>query len=136
MACEDIPNDQWKEFCEHFTRRHHGWLVDVYEADRTLLENDPERAISKAYRIAHSQVLDGLTLEVSDHARDIYVRVGRGRDEVVHGVRGAQRLCIERTPEGEELGLRIDDGNDSATWVHFRVGAAPETLDGLAETEI
>jgi hypothetical protein len=79
--------------------------------------------------VASERPLEGLALEGADAVRiELH-----GRPERVE-VRGVSRI-VERTEDGEHAGLSIR-GPRGVTEVLFRVPAAPETVDGLADEEL
>jgi len=129
MTDNRIPEPQWREFCEDFTRQHHGWLVGIQQLETSAVE---------AGRTAHKPVqltpgdrpLQELRAGRTNDVAELMVTVGEGVDETSYLIEDAVALYSRMRGEAHQ-GVRIDSGNGTTTLVEFRVAAAPETLDGL-----
>ena len=130
----EIPESQWETFCASFTHQHHGWLVGMHQlATEKLLRGEiPAQAgvlLFPDYRPLQ-EVREGRVEEQVD----VMVTVGEGTDETSFLIEDALALYNRKTGELHQ-GLRIDSCNGMTTLLDFRTAAAPESLDGLADTE-
>lgn len=133
MRQTEIPRAQWPAFCSSFGREHHGWLVTLGEVDTGRLDREAQEARVTMVRIAEgvelSQVTydragDRIVIEARDHGR-----------QACWAVADPQRVLVESENDAHR-GLRLDGRLGKTLLVEFRVAAAPETLDGLAESEL
>lgn len=124
MSDVPIPFGQWQQFCESFTRQHHGWLVSLKQIDSGAPDGAASIPQFDGYRTLQ-EVREGSR---GDSA-DIMVTVGEGADEVSFLIEDTVAL-YRRTRSEADSGLRIDTGNGMSTLVEFRSAAAPESLDG------
>jgi hypothetical protein len=130
----EIPEIQWQQFCEGFTRQHHGWLVSMRQLDVRELEQDraPERA--PVYLFPGERPLQEVREGRQNEHAEFMVTVGTGTGETSFLIEDAVALFSRRTG-GAHQGLRVDSGNGMTTLIEFRSPAAPESLDGLADSE-
>lgn len=136
MKSQQIEQNEWQQFCESFSRAHHGWLVSVTVSGTgsdkakigsattgpktTLAQNLPLQEIREASHNGHVEIM---------------ITVGKDKDETSFLVEDVAAL-YEHTEAGKDLGLRIDSANAESTTVHFREPASPEQLNGLAGSEL
>lgn len=134
MSDIEIPDREWQEFCEGFTRQHHGWLVSLSQLQTRELEAGG--SVSGATHLfAGTRPLEEIRAGYSDDHAEIMVTVGAGTDETSFLIEGAVALYTLRNGSAHR-GLRIDSANGATTLVEFRTPVRPESLDGLAENEI
>ena len=120
---EEIPRKEWVPFLDAFSRAHEGWLVsvDVFGPDRTEATE------------ADEQPLIGLTADHGGNRPAVSVVVGREPDGVLtHIIEGAERVRLNRTTDGTESAVEIQDGEGRVTTVRLRTAIAPEMVDGVA----
>ncbi|NVK43239.1 MAG: DUF5335 family protein [Oceanospirillaceae bacterium] len=129
MADIPIPETEWQSFCEQFSRQHHGWLVSLHQLATAELES-----ASPAALFAGEQPLQ--EVREGNHAEhaELIITVGEGRDETSFLIEDAIAVYSLRRNDAHR-GLRIDNRGGTSTLLEFRVPAAPELLDGLAESE-
>jgi hypothetical protein len=118
---KEIPEREWIRFLDEFSLAHEGWLVsiDVYEPDQSGATEAVE------------QPLVGVTADRGGETPSVSVVVGRDGEELtrlIHGVRGVR---INRTEDGAEQALEIEDRDGRITVVRFRSAVRPETVDGV-----
>jgi hypothetical protein len=120
---EEIAEKQWRPFLDAFSRTHEGWLVsvDVFDRDRTAATE------------ADEQPLVGITADHGGNRPSISVVVGREPDGVLtHVVEGVERMRVNRTADGTEEAIEIQDGEGRVTTVRLRTAIAPVMVDGIA----
>ena len=125
-----IPEHQWREFCEDFTRQHHGWLTGVQQLETSAIEagREPHKTVSLT---TSDRPLQELRAGRTHDVAELMVTVGSGVEETSYLIEDA--IALYRRMRGKtHQGVRIDSGNGTTTLVEFRVAAEPETLDGLA----
>src|SRR6267142_5925399 len=122
MSSIFIPQKQWLEFLQGFSRRHHGWLV-------TLETHDLKTAENVAFRF---MPLQSITLDLEDEKNPrINVTVRSDEKEIKQIFFRPSRLVLYRSDRGDEEAIQIVSINTSTT-VRFRVAMAPELVDGVA----
>ena len=131
MAQMDIPPGEWPEFLSEFNRVHHGWLVTVGVIDTDLLATAPQ---VRAHVVSEEEPLE--EIRSSSDGEDVAIVTGsEPAGRIAHYVHHPMRLLLDRSPQGADESLRIDDGAGRSTLIRFRSTALPESLDGLADTE-
>jgi hypothetical protein len=122
MSIQTIPQSEWIDFLEAFSRRHHGWLVTVQTHD---LETD--ETVASGFMPLQSIELD---LEDEKNPR-INVTVQLDQKEIRHILFRPAKLSVQLSEDGNEEFLRVVSVN-TVTTVRFRVAASPELVDGAA----
>jgi hypothetical protein len=116
-----IPQDQWREELESFSRSHEGWIV------RVVVTEPGGRSYVEARDIA----LQGIASDVT-RTPTIAVMVGDRPDtHLTHQITGPQELEFEQTEEGAIAALVVRSGDGTKTSVEFRSPTRPEEVDGL-----
>jgi hypothetical protein len=133
MTDIEITHAEWQQFCENFTRQHHGWLVNMRQLDTREL--GPDKATKSALTLFPDdaplqEVREG---REDDHV-DLMVTAGEGKDERSLLIEDAIAL-FQRKTGNAHMGLRVDCSNGTTTLVEFRSAAEPESLNGLTESE-
>ncbi|MFC6673068.1 hypothetical protein [Marinobacterium aestuariivivens] len=126
MADIAIAEAEWQSFCEQFTRQHHGWRVRLHQAGTGAA--DPKALFTG------EQPLQEVREGTNGNRAEIIVTVGEGRNETSFLIEDAIGLYALRIDDAHR-GLRIDSGDGTRTLLEFRAAAAPEALDGLADSE-
>ncbi len=135
MTDIDVPENAWRERCEIFSREHRGWLVNVRRVETARLEQDRAAALAAGQLLVSDKPLQQVVEAEQAGKVELAVTVGKGADSDTIRVADAVRLIRERR-DGAHAGLRIDSNDGTSTLVEFRVAAVPETLDGVAESEL
>jgi hypothetical protein len=132
----DIPiaRSEWQQFCEDFSRQHHGWLVSMSQLDTTAVAPDADTGPQRARLFTGHSPLQEVRRGLNDDRFEIMVTVGEGTEETSFLIENAVALFSRRMGDAHQ-GLRIDSGNGKTTLVEFRSAAVPEALDGLADSE-
>jgi hypothetical protein len=130
----EIPVTQWQQFCEEFTRQHHGWLVSMCQLDtcKAVQNTQPERGPLRMF--TGNRPLQEVREGHQGGHGEIMVTVGAGIEETSFLIEDAVALYSRRIGEAHQ-GLRVDSGNGMTTLIEFRTAAEPESLDGLADSE-
>jgi hypothetical protein len=122
MSGVSIPQNEWREFLQEFSRRHHGWLVTIETHDLKTAENVASRFMP----------LQSIALDLEDEKNPrINVTVRSDQKEIKHIFFRPSQLVLYRSDRGDEEAVRIVSINTSTT-VRFRVAMAPELVDGVA----
>ena len=121
MQYRVIPQDQWREELESFSRSHEGWLVRV--------------AVTASHGQSQIEVgdtpLQGVTADVN-RPLTITVMVGHQPEtHLTHQVANARKLAFEQTEAGAISALMIWAGDGTKTAVEIQSPMRPEDVDGL-----
>lgn len=127
MPEREIEPSRWPEFCDGYSRQHRGWLASL----ASTVAGDCDRAL----RSPQARDLGFEGVHPGDGRGALVIRLGDGAAHLTHEVRAVRRLISDESTEGMHRGLRLEGEDGSTTCLRFRVPAAPEALDGLAETE-
>ena len=122
MPIQTIPQTEWSEFLEAFTRRHEHWLI-------TIETNDLKTGETVASRFMPLQFIQ-LDLEDQKNPR-INVTVRSDEKEIKHIFFRPSELILDVSDDGNEKAIRVTSLN-TVTTIRFRVAASPELLDGVA----
>jgi len=120
MCTPVVPRNQWGEFLEAFTSRHHGWVVCIETHDRET----GETVTSRSLRL---QCVE-LDLEDKNNPR-INVVVRDAQKEIKHILFRPSDVMEQISKDGNDAGVRIVSVN-TITTVRFRVATSPELVDG------
>ena len=106
----DVPPEKWSTFLETFSRRHHGWLVQLETCDLVT----GEKVVSRI------TPLDSIELDLEDekHPR-INVIVHLDNKVLKHILFLPSRLAVESSNKGREQSLQVETVNTETT-VRFR----------------
>ncbi|MGD2055719.1 MAG: hypothetical protein PVJ15_02855, partial [Gammaproteobacteria bacterium] len=124
----------WQQFCEGFTRQHHGWLVSMYQLDTREVARDTQSERAPLRMFPGNRPLQEVREGHQDGQGELMVTVGTGTEETSFLIEDAVALYSRRIGEAHQ-GLRVDSGNGMTTLIEFRTAAEPESLDGLADSE-
>src|SRR5256885_11120627 len=116
-----IPQDEWREELDRFSRSHQDWIVRV--------------SVTEPSGRVHVEATDLPLLGVSiDGGRvstiDVMVGDGPGA-HLTHQINDATEIAFEQTTTGAVAALVISDGAGTETSVAFRSPMLPEEVDGL-----
>ena len=113
----DIPREKWGKFLDTFTRRHHGWLIQLETHDLVTGED----VVSQETPL-HLIELD---LEDEKNAR-INVIVQLDNKVIKHILFLPSRVVLESENSHEQL-LRVETVNTETT-IHFRAPVPPASI--------
>jgi hypothetical protein len=113
-----IPGNEWREFCEDFTRRHHGRRVDIRQLDTRSVESTRTPARESVHRVDDDRPFQELREGQTDGIAEFMVTVGEGADETSFLIEDAVAL-YSRGHDDTSRGVRIDSGNGTTTLVEF-----------------
>ena len=135
MSVEDIriPPDHWQDFCDEFAGRHRGWQVTISRADTPAPRCPP--ATPPTRLLGEPRPLREVRYTRLEEAAEVLITVGEDGGGQSFFVENVVDLFERRAGEADQ-GLRIDSGDGTTLLVEFRAPAAPETLDGIADTEL
>jgi hypothetical protein len=126
-----IPRQEWRSFCAAYGAQHRGWLVDVTEVSSG--ENGEKQ---EETRTAAEAELRGLRFEETPAGPHIAIATRDPDGPSVHSLHDPVSLHVEESETGEHLGCFVDTAGDRALMVRFRQPSRPETVDGLAPSEL
>jgi hypothetical protein len=139
MRQTEIPIEQWQTFCDQFSRQHHSWIVNVSVSDSNtavIAEIGAEEAERRMRPLSRAVVFDAIAIEPHYCHNAVSILVGAPPGEVAHLIDNPRRLFFRHTEEGAHEGLVVESGSGQTALLRFRAAALPETLDGLADTEL
>lgn len=127
MAYQEIPREQWKDFCDEFSKQHEGWLVSVEIVDET---GEPNHEV-----IASELALWGVTVDELQDQTEVHIIAGDQPRHVTHVIRDPAAIGFEQDEQGGHTGLRIDTQEGPSVLVRFRTAAVPESVDAISDIE-
>ena len=125
MAYQEIPPEQWRDFCDEFSKQHEGWLITVDIVDETG-ETDRET-------LAEEIPLWGVTVDEVQEQTEVHIIAGDQPRHVTHVIRDPATIAFEQNQEGAHTGLRIDTRDGPSVVVRFRMAAVPEYVDEISD---
>lgn len=139
---ETIPRQDWQETCERFGNRHRGWMVQIIKTPSHVQASTEAggRSSMAPYQphpaeLVSNVALHGLVFKESGGAPKLILVIGdSGGSETSLTIR-PQTILLERQGDAD-AGIRVEERSGDRIRILFRVPAAPETLDGLAEGEL
>jgi len=122
MSSVSIPQKQWREFLQEFSRRHHGWLVTVETHDLETAEDVASRFLP----------LQSIALDLEDEKNPrINITVRSDQKEIRQILFRPSEVVLYRSARGDEEAVRVVSINTSTT-IRLRVATSPELVDGVA----
>jgi hypothetical protein len=123
IVTEQIPKEQWREFCDSFSRRHERWRVSV-----EILSNG-----AAAELLAREMPLIGITLETREEKNAIVIALGeKGSQHLTHIVSDPVSIHLKQTEDGAEEGVSFETARGVKTLLFFRSPIHPDMLlDGV-----
>ncbi len=131
---QTIRSEEWASNLAQLADRHRGWLASILVMPIEDVEMQAPRP--RVHEVAVDRPLQDVIFATPEPESEIRIIAGEGSDVLEHAIAGPRSVKLEYNPEGNVMGLRIDDARGQSTLVRFRVAAAPETLDGLAPEEL
>lgn len=130
----EIPETQWRQFCDQFTVQHYGWLVNVSQVDGGAPSADSQSARSPVGVFPRSRPLQELREGEQGAHAELMVTVGEGKEQtslLIEDVTSVYSREIGTTHRG----LRIDSGRGLTTLIEFRAPRASKGLDTHGDSE-
>jgi hypothetical protein len=119
MATREIPQEEWIDFLDGFSRRHERWLATVQVLGDLGAQTE-----------ADSLPFEGVTADRhAPHAITVLLQDSSG-GEVAHSVPSPSRLLVEER-EGSERALEIESKEGEKTIMSFRSAVPPEEVNGI-----
>src|SRR5689334_1858480 len=124
MQTREIPQDEWTEFFDSFSRKHEGWLVNV-----EVLGSDIGAQIEE-----QQLAFEGITGECDGtRGNTISIMIGAEPDDhITHKVSTPTCVSLEQTDEGADAALQIKSVDGTTTLLRFRNPMLPELVDAIA----
>jgi Family of unknown function (DUF5335) len=123
MNSRHIPQDQWCEALDTFSRQHEGWIVNV-----AVSSGDGQSRTE-----ARNLPLQGVSCDAPGSQR-IAVMIGNQPEKhLTHEIARAVAVAIEQTDNGADGGIRIRAADGSETHVEFRSPMRADQVDGVAK---
>jgi hypothetical protein len=132
ITTRKVSDDDWANFCDTFSREHHGWLVSVEVASP---ERGGARELMAPKLLAQNLPLQEVREAQHNGDAEIMITVGEGADETSFLVEHVAAL-FETSEAEKDTGMRIDSTNNTSTMLQFRVPATPQDLDGISRSEL
>jgi hypothetical protein len=123
MPTREIPRDEWKEFCDRFSREHEGWLATVEVLDESV----------GAQIEAEDLPLEGISADPKGSvgkAIEIFLKAEPNRT-LTHFVSDPTHLWVLSTDEGAERALEVE-APAGKTILRFRSAMRADMVDGIA----
>lgn len=134
MSEIEIPETQWRQFCDQFTVQHYGWLVDVSQLDNAIPAKDGKSLKSPVRVFPCSRPLQELREGEQGPRAELMVTVGEGKDQtslLIEDVTSVYSRELDETHRG----LRVDSGRGVTTLIDFRAPRARPPSEGLGDSE-
>src|SRR6266576_7214018 len=98
MSSVSIPQKQWREFLQEFSRRHHGWLVTVETHDLETAEDVASRFLP----------LQSIALDLEDEKNPrINVTVRSDQKEIRQILFRPSELIVDLSEDGNDKSIRV-----------------------------
>lgn len=124
MKTRKIPQTEWLDFFNRFSRQHQGWIIDleVYGADIGAQYEERELA------------LEGITAEWNEgEGYVIAIMTGAERTHhITHSINHPTEVGLEQTDQGANVALSIKSADGTTSVVKFRAVMLPEMVDAVA----
>ncbi|MFN2387205.1 MAG: DUF5335 family protein [Thermoanaerobaculia bacterium] len=123
MPTLEIPREEWKAFCDRFSREHEGWLATLEVLDEAI----------GAQVEAEDLPLEGITAASKGSGGDAIEIFLRAEPDgtLTHFVADPTRLWVLSTDAGAEEALEIE-APGSKTILRFRSAMPADMVDGIA----
>lgn len=122
MTESPIPEHQWQDFCEDFSRRHQGWLVGMRQLDTRLLEQGASPGHPPLQLYTGHRPLQEIREGRNRDLAEIMMTVGGGAAETSYLIEDVVALYNRHTDHHDQ-GLRIDSGDGTSTLMYFHTNA-------------
>jgi hypothetical protein len=116
----DIPQTQWGQFCESFTRHYHGRAVGMRQLDTCEPKGGEPRKQAPDRLFPGARALQEVREGSTDAYVEVMVTVGEGTDETSFLIEDVVALSALGTADADQ-GLRVDSANGKATLIELQV---------------
>lgn len=130
----EIPETQWRQFCDQFTVQHYGWLVDVSQVNDSSSTGGEATKKSLVRVFPRSRPLQELREGEQGAHAELMVTVGEGKDQTSLLIEDVTSVYSRETGKTHR-GLRIDSGRGVTTLIDFRAPNASRSFDGRGIAE-
>ncbi len=107
MAGTPITLQEWRPFCEEFTRKHRGWLVNLTKHEQSATARGAGTTRTRLATVAENLPFWSLEVQRDQNGASISLVVGKNEERLVHTIDKAVRLQLERTAEGADRVLHV-----------------------------
>jgi len=114
MQTKEIPENQWRQFFDDFSKEHAGWVVDLEVIGRDI--GDQEEV--------NNLPLVGISADVKGTERRIEIMAGLRTESHVTRIVNKPRRVWLKTPEGD---IEIESEDGTKTLVSFEQITPDET---------
>ena len=124
MKTQEIPQKEWAEFFDNFSRKHEGSLINLEIFGPEIGAQVEEQELA----------LEGITHEWAEtEGNTITIMTGvKPDDHITHSVTSPTQVSLEQTDEGADAALAIKSGDGVTTLLRFRSDVLPEMVDAVA----
>ena len=124
MQTKEIPNNEWTEFFDGFSRKHEGWLVKLEIFGPEIGAQVEEQELA----------LEGITDEWDEtQGNTIMIMMGvKPDDHITHSITRPTQVSLEQTDDGADAALAIKSDDGTTTLLRFRAAVLPEMVDAIA----
>jgi hypothetical protein len=127
MGSVTIARTDWPNFCDRFTREHHGLLFNLAETDVSHVATDPDRAAEEGGSIlAKPMPLKCVTVQNRGDDVDLSIVSDWPGGEICHVFHNPIEIGVEETTEGVARGLIIQTSAGQRVLMRFQSTATPE----------
>lgn len=131
----EIARNQWRSFCDGYSRQHQGWIVKVNIYDPSMSKLSYYNPTSRFKTMANDLAFRGIVFEDFGPRPELLVNLGSGTELITHRLMQPTHIVEVETVNGLHEGLLIHDRNGGVMQIRFREPANPEMLDGWVALE-
>ena len=123
MKTKDIPEDDWIDFFDNFSRQYQGWLVTL-----EILGSEIGAQVE-----GRDLTLEGITVDQDKEAGSaISIMTGAAPDDhITHNINRPTTVSLEQNEEGADAALAIKSADGTTALLRFRSPMLPEWVDGV-----
>ncbi len=121
MATQEIPRDQWKDFCDTFSQIHQGWLADVQVTGAG--QNRHFEAKGLPFR--------GVTYETKGTGKDeVSIFMDQSpKENLTHTIGAPSHIRLQQADNGIDQGIEVDAKDGTKAIVRFQHPMSPDAVD-------
>ncbi|MHB1214057.1 MAG: hypothetical protein ACYCY9_03625 [Thiobacillus sp.] len=117
-----IPENQWWQFCDSFSREHYGWPVGMLKLGSGTPPDAPDRLFTGFRPL--QEVREGTRGDVVE----VMVTVGEGVDETSYLIGDAVALYSRMSGDVQQ-GLRVESSSGTSTLIEFGASTDVDSVD-------
>lgn len=124
MQTKNIPQSEWTQFLDNFSRKHEGWLTTLEIFGQDIGAQIEGRELT----------FEGITDRWDEiEGNSIIIMTGtKPNDHIKHNISHPVEVSLEQTDEGADVALAIKSADASTALLRFRSPMLPEWVDGVA----